>query len=162
MNEDEWKKLAMLLGLMWYEEQQAQESEPEAEEQEEADEDDEEVLRFEHPERQITLAAAQLDNPELQHGDFIEEPIESVGFGRIGAQTAKQVIIQKIREAERDIVFEDYQTRIGSITAGSVHRFEKGDMNLEDLAGLAKKNGEPLQISGKQELYEAIINQYIK
>ena len=59
-----------------------------------ADEDDEEVLRYEHPERQITLAAARIDSPDIQHGDYIEEPIESVGFGRIGAQTAKQVIVQ--------------------------------------------------------------------
>ena len=57
--------------------------------------------------------------------------IKSDEFGRIAAQTAKQVIIQKIREAERDIVFEDYQTRIGSITAGSVHRFEKGDIIID-------------------------------
>jgi N utilization substance protein A len=57
--------------------------------------------------------------------------IKSAEFGRIAAQTAKQVIIQKIREAERDIVFEDYQKRIGTITNGTVHRFEKGDIILD-------------------------------
>lgn len=57
--------------------------------------------------------------------------INSDEFGRIAAQTAKQVIIQKIREAERDIVFEDYQKRIGTITNGSVHRFEKGDIVID-------------------------------
>ena len=57
--------------------------------------------------------------------------IKSAEFGRIAAQTAKQVIIQKIREAERDIVFEDYQKRLGTITSGSVHRFEKGDIILD-------------------------------
>src|SRR3989338_2525215 len=57
--------------------------------------------------------------------------INSDEFGRIAAQTAKQVIIQKIREAERDIVFEDYQKRVGSIASGSVHRFEKGDIILD-------------------------------
>ncbi|MDD5680940.1 MAG: transcription termination factor NusA [Candidatus Omnitrophica bacterium] len=57
--------------------------------------------------------------------------IRSEGFGRIAAQTAKQVIIQKIREAERDIVFEEYQKRVGTITSGSVHRFEKGDIVLD-------------------------------
>ena len=57
--------------------------------------------------------------------------IKSAEFGRIAAQTAKQVIIQKIREAERDIVFEDYQKRVGTITSGSVHRFEKGDIILD-------------------------------
>jgi N utilization substance protein A len=57
--------------------------------------------------------------------------IKSEEFGRIAAQTAKQVIIQKIREAERDIVFEEYQKRIGTITSGSVHRFEKGDIVVD-------------------------------
>ncbi|MDD5437203.1 MAG: transcription termination factor NusA [Candidatus Omnitrophica bacterium] len=57
--------------------------------------------------------------------------IKSAEFGRIAAQTAKQVIIQKIREAERDIVFDDYQKRVGTITSGSVHRFEKGDIIID-------------------------------
>jgi len=57
--------------------------------------------------------------------------IRSDDFGRIAAQTAKQVIIQKIREAERDIVFEEYQKRVGTITSGSVHRFEKGDIVID-------------------------------
>lgn len=57
--------------------------------------------------------------------------INSDEFGRIAAQTAKQVIIQKIREAERDIIFEEYQKRVGSVTSGSVHRFEKGDIILD-------------------------------
>lgn len=57
--------------------------------------------------------------------------INSDEFGRIAAQTAKQVIIQKIREAERDIVFDDYQKRVGTITNGSVHRFEKGDIVID-------------------------------
>ncbi|MBN2453573.1 MAG: transcription termination/antitermination protein NusA [Candidatus Omnitrophica bacterium] len=57
--------------------------------------------------------------------------IKSAEFGRIAAQTAKQVIIQKIREAERGIVFEDYEKRVGTITNGSVHRFEKGDIIID-------------------------------
>ena len=57
--------------------------------------------------------------------------IKSEGFGRIAAQTAKQVIIQKIREAERDIIFDDYEKRVGTITSGSVHRFEKGDIIVD-------------------------------
>ncbi len=57
--------------------------------------------------------------------------VNSEEFGRIAAQTAKQVIIQKIREAERDIVFDDYQKRLGTITSGSVHRFEKGDIVID-------------------------------
>jgi xylose isomerase len=52
--------------------------------------------------------------------------------------------------------------RYASFDSGDGAKFEKGEMKLEDLAALAKANGEPEQISGKQELYEAIINQYIK
>jgi N utilization substance protein A len=68
---------------------------------------------MEQPERQTTLSAAQYDDPELQLGDFVEEPIESIAFGRIAAQTAKQVIVQKVREAERAQVVEAYKNRIG-------------------------------------------------
>ncbi len=57
--------------------------------------------------------------------------IKSAELGRISAQTAKQVIMQKIREAERDIIFDDYQKRAGSITNGTVHRFEKGDIIID-------------------------------
>jgi len=57
--------------------------------------------------------------------------LDSDEFGRIAAQTAKQVIIQKIREAERDIVFDDYQKRVGSLVSGSVHRFERGDIIVD-------------------------------
>lgn len=57
--------------------------------------------------------------------------IRSAELGRISAQTAKQVIMQKIREAERDIIFDDYQKRAGSITNGTVHRFEKGDIIID-------------------------------
>ena len=59
------------------------------------------------------------------------QPVKSAEFGRIAAQTAKQVIVQKIREAERDIVLEDYIKRTGTIVNGSVHRFEKGDIVLD-------------------------------
>ncbi|MBN1526961.1 MAG: transcription termination factor NusA, partial [Candidatus Omnitrophica bacterium] len=57
--------------------------------------------------------------------------IKSAEFGRIAAQTAKQVIIQKIREAERDIISDEYSRRIGTITSGSVHRFERGDIVVD-------------------------------
>ena len=57
--------------------------------------------------------------------------VNSVGFSRIAAQTAKQVIIQKIREAERDVVFTEFQGRVGDIVTGTVHRFERGDVIVE-------------------------------
>jgi N utilization substance protein A len=71
------------------------------------------------------------EDPNAQIGDFIEEPIESIEFGRIGAQTAKQVIIQKVREAERKKVVEVYSKRIGEIITGQVKRVERGDVILD-------------------------------
>lgn len=75
----------------------------------------------------VTIDRATGDIKILSEG----KELKSDEFGRIAAQTAKQVIIQKIREAERDIVFEDYLKRVGMITAGSVHRFEKGDIIID-------------------------------
>ncbi len=60
-----------------------------------------------------------------------DHELSSIDFSRIAAQTAKQVIIQKIREAERDVVFIEYQGRIGDIVNGAVHRFERGDIIVE-------------------------------
>ena len=85
----------------------------------------------EQPERQITLSAAQFDDAELQLGDFVEEQIESIVFGRIAAQTAKQVIVQKVREAERAQVVEAYQDRIGELVMGVVKRVERGNVYLD-------------------------------
>jgi len=59
------------------------------------------------------------------------EEIESGDFGRIAAQTAKQVIIQKIREAERDVIFDEFSAKVGNIISGSVHRFERGDIIID-------------------------------
>ncbi len=60
-----------------------------------------------------------------------DRKLTSVDFSRIAAQTAKQVIIQKIREAERDVVFTEFQSRVGDIVNGTVHRFERGDIIVE-------------------------------
>ena len=91
--------------------------------------DDEEEL--EASSRQVPLSEAQQRNPELQVGDFIEEPMESVDFGRIAAQTAKQVIVQKVREAERAKVVEAYQDREGELVTGIVKRVERGNVFLD-------------------------------
>jgi len=104
--------------------------------EEHADEDDEEGgYRF--PSRQILLEEARKQNPDIQVGDFIEEPMESVDFGRIGAQTAKQVIVQKVREAERAQVVDEYQDRVGELVTGIVKRVERGNVYL-DLGGNAE------------------------
>ncbi|MDH5446404.1 MAG: transcription termination factor NusA [Gammaproteobacteria bacterium] len=86
---------------------------------------------MEHPERETTISAAQLDNPDINVGDFTEEEIESIGFGRISAQTAKQVIVQKVREAERAQVYEEYKDRIGELVMGVVKRVERGNIYLD-------------------------------
>jgi N utilization substance protein A len=93
--------------------------------------DDAETQVLESPARQITLGAARLDDPEIQPGDFIEEQIESVDFGRIAAQTAKQVIVQKVREAERAQVVDAFRHRIGELINGVVKRLDRGSVILD-------------------------------
>ncbi len=82
--------------------------------------DEEEEMEF--PDAQMTLAEAKEKDASLQIGDFYEIPIESVEFGRIAAQTAKQVIVQKIREAERAQVVDAYRDRVGELTNGQVKK----------------------------------------
>ena len=86
---------------------------------------------LDEPLRQITLEAAQIDEPEIQLGEFVEEPIDSVEFDRIAAQTAKQVIVQKVREAERRKVIEAYQDREGTLVMGQVKRVERGNVYVD-------------------------------
>jgi len=71
------------------------------------------------------------DNPGIAIGDFIEEPIESVEIGRIGAQMAKQVVLQKIRDAEREQLLNDFLARGEKIFVGTVKRMDKGDIIVE-------------------------------
>ena len=89
------------------------------------------------PNRQVLYSDSTSRLPDFEIGHFIEEPIESVAFGRIAAQTAKQVIVQKVREAERAQVIEAYQHRIGEMVTGVVKRLERGSIIL-DLGGNAE------------------------
>ena len=89
------------------------------------------------PVRQILWSDASSRLPGLEVGDFAEEPIESVAFGRIAAQTAKQVIVQKVREAERAQVIDAYENRVGEMVTGVVKRLERGGIIL-DLGGNAE------------------------
>ena len=98
----------------------------------EANEEFEGGLEF--PAYQVLLADARKENPEIEVGDIIEKQIESVEFGRIAAQTAKQVIIHKVREAERQKIVEAYKDRVGELITGIVKRIEKGNIYL-DLGG---------------------------
>ena len=69
--------------------------------------------------------------PDIEVDDYIEEPIESVPIGRIGAQAAKQVILQKIRDAEREQLLNDFLSRGEKIFVGTVKRLDKGDIIVE-------------------------------
>ena len=80
---------------------------------------------------EIPLEQAKAYDLEAKVGDVMHIPLEVEGFGRIAAQTAKQVIIQKVREAERDIVYNEYKGREGELVNGVVQRFEKGDIILD-------------------------------
>ncbi|MEA3274926.1 MAG: transcription termination factor NusA [Pseudomonadota bacterium] len=92
---------------------------------------------LEAPDRQISLSEARKKDASLEAGDFVEEPMESVLFGRIAAQTAKQVIVQKVREAERAKVVEAYIDRRGELVTGVVKKAERGSIVL-DLGGNAE------------------------
>ena len=86
---------------------------------------------MENPYAEITLAAAQYDDAELNAGDYVEEQIESVKFDRVTTQTAKQVIVQKIREAERALVVEAYQEQIGELVTGVVKKASRESVILD-------------------------------
>jgi N utilization substance protein A len=97
--------------------------------------DDEE--EFESEETQIMLENAKQKDAEAEVGGYIREPMESVEFGRIAAQTAKQVIVQKVREAERAQVVEQYREKVGQMIHGTVKRVDRGNVTL-DLGGNAE------------------------
>ena len=101
--------------------------------------DGEEVVgpRVFDPNRQVLYSDVSARMPELGVGDFVEEPIESVASGRIAAQVAKQVIVQKVREAERAQVLEAYEGRVGEMVTGVVKRLERSSVIL-DLGGNAE------------------------
>jgi len=86
---------------------------------------------LEAPERQMKLSDARARMPLVQLGELIEEPMESIAFGRIAAQTAKQVIVQKVRDAERSKVIEAYRDRVGSLVMGTVKRMDRGNVILD-------------------------------
>ncbi len=80
---------------------------------------------------EILLFEAQEQIPDIEVDDYIEEPVESVSIGRIGAQAAKQVILQKIRDAEREQLLNDFLSRGEKIFVGTVKRLDKGDVIVE-------------------------------
>jgi len=97
----------------------------------------EDDAEMESEEYQILHKNALQSNPEIEVGAYIEEPMDNVEFGRIAAQTAKQVIVQRVREAERAQVVEAYKDREGELINGIVKRIERGNVYL-DLGGNAE------------------------
>ncbi len=94
-------------------------------------EDGEYLTELEFPARQLFLRDAVEQMQGIEVGGYIEEPMESVEFGRIAAQTAKQVMVQKVREAERAMIVSQYQGRIGELVMGIVKRVERGNVILD-------------------------------
>ena len=88
------------------------------------------VDRVQAPHDEVTLANALKVKPTSKLGDMLDIEVTPKNFGRIAAQTAKQAILQKIREAERTKVFDEYKDRVGDIVSGTVRRFERGDVVL--------------------------------
>ncbi len=92
---------------------------------------------MESPDRQVRLMDAIDESEGAEVGDYIEEPIDNPDFGRIAAQAAKQVIVQRVREAERAQVVEQWKDRVGELVTGIVKRAERGNIFV-DLGGNAE------------------------
>ncbi|MBU6438336.1 MAG: transcription termination/antitermination protein NusA, partial [Betaproteobacteria bacterium] len=86
---------------------------------------------LQNPESEVLLFEAKEQIPDIEVEDHMEEPIENVEFGRIGAQAAKQVILQRIRDAEREQILNDYLDRGEKVFLGTIKRMDKGDAIVE-------------------------------
>jgi N utilization substance protein A len=91
-------------------------------------EDDQEQ---ENPYAEITLSAAQVDEPDITLGDYIEDQIDSIAFDRITTQTAKQVIVQKVREAERAQMIAEYEDKVGELVTGTVKKVNRDNVIVD-------------------------------
>ncbi len=110
--------------------------------------------------KEIDLEEAREADPEVEIGDSLGMKMDASGFSRIAAQTAKQVIIQRVREAERETIFSDFKDRIGELVNGVVRRFEKGDL-VVDLgraeAILSHKEQAPREVYRQGDRIKALI-----
>ena len=91
----------------------------------------------EFPERELTLSEAQERKPDIKIGERLEEPTPSIEFGRIAAQTARQVIMQKVREAERRLVIDQFMSKLGQLVYGTVKKVTRDNIII-DLGGKAE------------------------
>ncbi len=110
--------------------------------------------------KEIDLEEAREIDPDVEVGDSLGMKMDASGFTRIAAQTAKQVIIQKVREAERETIFNEFKDRIGELINGVVRRFEKGDL-VVDLgraeALLSNKEQAPREVYRQGDRIKALI-----
>ena len=97
---------------------------------------------LQNPDAEEMFSDAREDIPDIDEGDYIEKMVESVPIGRIGAMAAKQVILQKIRDAERDMLLNDFMSRGDKIFVGTIKRMDKGDLIVESgrVEGRLKRN----------------------
>lgn len=97
---------------------------------------------LQNPDAEELLSDARDEIADIEEGDYIEKPVESVPIGRIGAMAAKQVILQKIRDAEREMLLNDFMSRGDKIFVGTVKRMDKGDLIVESgrVEGRLKRN----------------------
>src|SRR6201992_13912 len=86
---------------------------------------------LQEPDQEILLFEAREQKADAQIDDFLEAPVPSIEFGRIGAQAAKQVILQKIRDAEREQILNDFLERQDNLLSGTVKRIERGNVIIE-------------------------------
>lgn len=86
---------------------------------------------LQNPDAEELLTDARDELADIEEGDFLEKPVDSVPIGRIGAMAAKQVILQKIRDAEREMLLTDFMSRGDKVFVGTVKRLDKGDLIIE-------------------------------
>ncbi len=118
---------------------------------------------LEVPERELRLEDALDMDPRAEVGGYVEQPMESVAFGRIAAQTAKQVIVQKVREAERAQVVDEYRDRVGTLVSGIVKRVDRNGIYV-DLGGNAegfipREHMIPREIARTQDRIKAFLRE---
>lgn len=98
---------------------------------------------------QFTLEEAHEKDATLQVGDVYQEQVENIGFGRIAAQTAKQVIVQKVREAERAQIVEEYESRVGELISGTVKKVTRDNI-IVDLGNNAEASLPREELVGRE------------
>lgn len=118
---------------------------------------------------EISLEEGQKLDPEVQAGDSLGVKMDPSVFGRIAAQAAKQVIISKVRDAEKDLIFKEYKDRVGEIVTGIVRRYEKGGDLVIDVGRseacvprTEQVTGEPFKIGDRVQAYFMEINPHAR